>query len=298
MSLDKITHIDIFLESLQHLSDNTRKAYLRDISDFRSFCENNGIENWADMDGRRMRVYVAERHRQGLGARSLQRRLSAIRAFYRFLVVRGLAKNNPAQGIITPKTGRKLPHVLDVDQSAQLLEITEQDSLAVRDRAILELMYSCGLRLSELVGLNLDSVDQADTVVTVTGKGNKTRMIPVGSHALTALNTWLGTRAQMAGVDEQALFVSKRGSRISTRSVQQRLQQWAVKQGLPFHVHPHMLRHSFATHILESSSDLRAVQELLGHADISTTQVYTHLDFQHLAEVYDAAHPRARKKSK
>lgn len=298
MNPDQISQVDVFMESLHHLSENTRKAYLRDMSDFSSYCQDHDIEKWTDMDGRRMRAFVAERHRQGLGGRSLQRRLSAIRAFYRFLVRRGLAENNPAQGIITPKTGRKLPRVLDVDQSTQLVEIEEQDSLALRDRAILELMYSCGLRLSELVGLDLSSIDQGDAVVTVTGKGNKTRMLPVGSHALTALGKWLKEREKMAKAGEQALFVSKRGSRISSRSVQQRLRQWAVRQGLQSHVHPHMLRHSFATHILESSSDLRAVQELLGHADISTTQVYTHLDFQHLAQVYDEAHPRARKKSK
>lgn len=297
MHADQVSHFEAFLESLHHLSENTRKAYLRDMCDFREYCENNGVESWTDMDGRRMRSYVAERHRQGLSGRSLQRRLSAIRAFYRYLVRQGMAENNPAQGVMTPKTPRKLPSALDVDQSNQLVEIKEDDSLANRDRAMLELMYSCGLRLSELVNLDLNSIDYRDALVTVVGKGNKTRVIPVGSHALAAIQHWLKERSNMAAAGEDALFVSKRGTRISHRSVQQRLQQWAVKQGLHGHVHPHMLRHSFATHILESSSDLRAVQELLGHADISTTQVYTHLDFQHLAQVYDEAHPRARKKS-
>ena len=298
MQAEQNSHYLAFFESLNHLSENTQKAYVRDMSDFRDYCEKNGVANWGEMDGRRMRSYVAERHRQGLGGRTLQRRLSAIRAFYRFLVKQGHAENNPAQGIVTPKTVRKLPKALDVDQSKQLVEIREQDPLANRDRAILELMYSCGLRLSELVNLDMDSLDQRDALVTVTGKGNKTRVIPVGSHALAAIQLWLKQRNNMAAPDEKALFVSKRGSRISHRSVQQRLQQWALKQGLHGHVHPHMLRHSFATHILESSSDLRAVQELLGHADISTTQVYTHLDFQHLAQVYDEAHPRARKKQR
>ena len=297
MQTEQNSFFDAFIESLHHLSENTRKAYLRDMSDFRTYCENNNVQKWTEMDGRRMRSYVAERHRQGLGGRSLQRRLSAIRAFYRYLVRQGHAENNPAQGVITPKTARKLPKVLDVDESKQLVEINEQDSLSSRDRAMLELMYSCGLRLSELVNLDLGSVDYGDALVTVTGKGNKTRVIPVGSHALAALTKWLAERSKMVASGEEALFVSKRGTRISHRSVQQRLQQWAVKQGLHGHVHPHMLRHSFATHILESSSDLRAVQELLGHADISTTQVYTHLDFQHLAQVYDEAHPRARKKN-
>lgn len=296
MHVNEAAKLEDFMQSLLHLSANTQKAYQRDMQDFRSFCETRGIGKWTDMDGRQMRAYVAERHRQGLGGRSLQRRLSAVRAFYRFLIVGGLADNNPAQGIASPKTPRKLPRVLDVDQSAQLVEISENDPLALRDRAILELMYSCGLRLSELVNLDVDSIDYRDALVTVTGKGSKTRMVPVGKHALKALDSWLGKRAELVKKDGKALFVSKRGTRISTRSVQVRLRQWAVKQGLQSHVHPHMLRHSFATHILESSSDLRAVQELLGHADISTTQVYTHLDFQHLARVYDAAHPRARKK--
>jgi len=250
------------------------------------------------MDGRRIRAYVAQRHRQGLGGRSLQRKLSAIRAFYRYLLRQGTVKANPAQGILTPKTARKLPHTLDVDQSAQLVEIKGDDILTLRDRAILELLYSCGLRLSELVNLDTCSIDHADGLVTVTGKGNKTRILPIGRQARQALQSWLKVRAGLAAEEQAALFVSRRGSRISARNIQQRLRQWAVKQGIATHVHPHMLRHSFATHILESSSDLRAVQELLGHADISTTQVYTHLDFQHLARVYDQAHPRAHKKNR
>ncbi len=298
MQPTEIAHIDAFMKSLLHLSEHTRKAYLRDIHNFRNYCESNNIAKWRDMDGRQIRGFVAQRHRQGLGGRSLQRNLSAIRAFYRYLTKIGAAAHNPAQGVVTPKTPKKLPNTLDVDQCAQLVEIKNDDVLSLRDHAILELMYSCGLRLSELVNLNLDSIDLADAIVTVTGKGNKTRMIPVGRQALEALQRWFKVRASLAGNEEKALFVSRRGSRISARSIQQRLRQWSVKQGLGTHVHPHMLRHSFATHILESSSDLRAVQELLGHADISTTQVYTHLDFQHLARVYDKAHPRAHKKNK
>ena len=298
MRQTETSHIDAFLKSLHYLSEQTRKAYLRDISYFHEYCADRGIENWRDIDGRQIRGFVTQRHRQGISGRSLQRNLSAIRAFYSYLIKINAAKNNPAQGIVTPKTPKKLPNTLDVDQSAQLIEIKGDDILTVRDRAILELMYSCGLRLSELVSLDLNSIDITDAVVTVTGKGNKTRILPVGRQAIAATQTWLKQRAGLAAVDEIALFVSKRGSRISPRSVQQRLRQWSVKQGLGTHVHPHMLRHSFATHILESSSDLRAVQELLGHADISTTQVYTHLDFQHLAKVYDQAHPRAQKKTK
>jgi integrase/recombinase XerC len=294
----EINHIDAFIKSLHHLSEQTRKAYLRDIGNFRGYCDLRNVESWRDVDGRQIRAYVSQRHRQGIGGRSLQRNLSAIRAFYRYLMKIKVVKNNPAQGIVTPKTAKKLPNTLDVDQSAQLVEIKADDLLSVRDKAMFELMYSCGLRLSELVSLNLDSIDLGDAVVTVTGKGNKTRILPVGQHAIQATQSWLKQRANLAAADENALFVSQRGSRISSRNIQQRLRHWSKKQGLDTHVHPHMLRHSFATHVLESSGDLRAVQELLGHADISTTQVYTHLDFQHLAKVYDQAHPRAQKKTK
>ena len=261
------------------------------------YCDSQGIGSWADLDGRQLRSFIAKRHRQGIGGRSLQRNLSAIRAFYRYLIQSNVVSHNPAHGIVTPKTAKKLPKTLDTDEAVQLVEIKDTGSLSIRDKAIWELMYSSGLRLSELVGLNLDSIDFGDGIVTVTGKGNKTRKVPIGRHAIKAVKQWLKDRAQMTDAEQQALFVSNRGTRISQRSVQSRLRDWAIKQGLSTHVHPHMLRHSFATHILESSSDLRAVQELLGHADISTTQVYTHLDFQHLAKVYDKAHPRAKKGS-
>lgn len=297
MDKNQLAHIEAFLKSLHHLSPHTRKAYQRDLRCFQNYCDDQKICSWKEADGRQLRGFVAQQHRQGKSGRSLQRNLSAIRAFYRYLINQGLAGHNPARGIVTPKSARKLPKALDVDQSAQLMEIKGEDVLVVRDRAILELMYSCGLRLSELVSLNMDSIDRNDALVTVIGKGNKTRVIPVGREAIQALDMWLKFRNGQAKQGESALFVSSRGTRISTRTIQQRLRQWSVKQGLGTHVHPHMLRHSFATHILESSSDLRAVQELLGHADISTTQVYTHLDFQHLARVYDQAHPRAQKKS-
>ncbi len=290
------SRIGTFLETLQHLSPLTRTAYQRDLKILLEFCDVQDINHWQDIDGRLMRNFVAWRHRQGIGGRSLQRNLSAIRAFYRYLIDQGLAKQNPGTGVFAPKTGRKLPKVLDPDQAAQLVDIDAKDTLSIRDRAILELMYSSGLRLSELINLNLDSIDYADSLVTVTGKGKKTRNVPVGRHAISALKAWLKVRQEFAESDELAIFISSRGKRISPRSVQQRLKQWAVRQGLAGHVYPHMLRHSFATHLLESSGDLRAIQELLGHADISTTQIYTHLDFQHLARVYDKAHPRAQKK--
>jgi len=288
--------IERFLETLNHLSVNTRNAYRCDLSFLVCYCGREGIDTWRALDAGHIRAFIAWRHRQGIGGRSLQRSLSAVRAFYRFLADEGVVTHNPAEGIYAPKTPRKLPKVLDVDQTTRLVDINAADPLAQRDRAILELMYSSGLRLSELVALNMDEVDLDDAIVGVTGKGNKRRYVPIGRYAVDALNRWLQIRGGLASSEETALFVSRRGKRLGARAVQERLRQWAIRQGLPTHVHPHMLRHSFASHLLESSGDLRAVQELLGHADIRTTQVYTHLDFQHLAKVYDAAHPRARKK--
>jgi len=288
--------LESYIKTLHHLSDHTRSAYQRDLAHVQNYCDKHDIRLWSDLDGRQLRGFVAERHRQGIGGRSIQRNLSAIRSFYRHLVKEAKVKNNPAEGIIAPKSPHKLPKVLDADQTIQLVEINEEDTLAIRDRAMLELIYSSGLRLAELISLNLNDIDFDDRIVTVTGKGNKTRIVPVGRHAIKAIKRWLKRRTVMTNESEQALFISSRGKRISPRSVQDRLKQWAIKQGLPIHVHPHMLRHSFASHLLESSGDLRAVQELLGHADISTTQVYTHLDFQHLAQVYDKTHPRAHRK--
>jgi len=287
-----------FLGTLHHLSARTREAYQRDLAQLLKYCIDTGVPAWDKLDGRQLGSFIAGRHRNGIGGKSLQRNLSAIRSFYRYLIKLDLASRNPAQGIITPKTPKRLPRTLDVDQTGQLVEIRDTDPLALRDRAILELIYSSGLRLSELTGLDLDSIDLEDAVVTVTGKGNKTRKVPIGKLAIQALQGWLVVRQEYAPGGESALFVSQRGVRISPRSVQLRLQEWAIKQGLATRVNPHMLRHSFATHMLESSGDLRAVQELLGHADISTTQIYTHLDFQHLARVYDKSHPRAKKPRK
>jgi len=296
MNQQEASRIDLFLGTLQHLSDHTRKSYQRDLKVLLEFVNGQEVHQWNELDGRQIRSFVAWRHRQGIGGRSLQRNLSATRAFYRYLIGEGVAQHNPAEGVRAPKSPKKLPKLLDVDQAAQLLEIDDKDPLAIRDKAILELMYSSGLRLSELVMLNIDSLDLVDAVVTVVGKGKKTRVVPIGKQARKAIEQWFKCRDKMANDEEFAVFVSQRGNRISRRSIQQRLKLWAMKQGITNHVNPHMLRHSFASHLLESSGDLRAVQELLGHADISTTQVYTHLDFQHLANVYDDAHPRARKK--
>ena len=296
MRESEIAKIDAFLGTLQHLSVHTRKAYAGDLAFFLNYCKELDVVKWQDLDGRQVRGYITQRHRQGTGGRSLRRNLSSIRAFYKYLLSKGEVTKNPAEGITTPKTEKRLPKTLDVDQTSRLVEIKGDKALTLRDRAILELMYSSGLRLAECVSLDIYSVDIRDGLVTVTGKGSKTRKVPVGNYALEAVSAWLKVRPQLAALDETALFVSTRGKRLSARSVQQRMRHWALKQGLDTNVHPHMLRHSFATHLLESSGDLRAVQELLGHADISTTQVYTSLDFQHLASVYDQTHPRARKK--
>jgi integrase/recombinase XerC len=227
----------------------------------------------------------------------VQRRLSATRGFFNYLVREGVVPNNPAVDVRAPKTAKRLPGTLDVDAITRLLEIPGTDALAVRDRAIMELFYSSGLRLAELVGLDLGSLDLADRTVRVLGKGSKTRIVPVGRKACDAARAWLRERARMAGVDETALFVGQNGTRLKARAIQLRIAHWAKRCGLPSRVYPHLFRHSFATHLLESSKDLRGVQELLGHADIATTQIYTHLDFAHLARTYDASHPRAKRKS-
>lgn len=298
MQASEAARIDQFLETLSHLSEHTRKAYRRDLSNLLEFGKTHELNTWGEIDGRLMRSFVAWRHRQGIGGKSLQRNLSAVRAFYRFLIDRKVVSQNPAQGILAPKSPRKLPRSLDVDQTAQLLLIEDTSTLAIRDRAMLELMYSSGLRLSELVGLNMGNLDLADGLVTVIGKGKKTRTVPVGRYARKALQNWFEARKQLVKGEEQAVFLNQRGKRLGARAFQLRLKEWAIKQGIQESVHPHMLRHSFASHLLESSEDLRAVQELLGHANISTTQIYTHLDFQHLAQVYDQAHPRAQRKKR
>jgi len=248
------------------------------------------------MDSEHFRAFSASSYRKGLSARSIQRRLSACRTFFRYLIREKHVEVHPVTDVSAPKGKKRLPENLDADRMARLLDIQGKGPLVDRDRAILELLYSSGLRLSELTGLNCGDVDMMDATVRVTGKGNKDRIIPVGRQALQALRQWDQSRLLLAGNDEKALFVSNRGTRLSTRSVQARVSHWARRQGIDTHVYPHLFRHSFATHLLESSHDLRGVQELLGHANISTTQVYTHLDFQHLAQIYDQTHPRARKK--
>ncbi|MBJ6135979.1 tyrosine recombinase XerC [Marinobacter litoralis] len=288
---------------LNHLSSEKRHSprtcehYLRDLQRLGAWLPTVGIERWSRLTSHDVRRYVANLSKAGLGGRSIARHLSSIRRFYQFLLREGIAHDNPALDIRAPKSGRRLPKVADVDQLNQLLDVNPDDPLEVRDLAMFELMYSSGLRLSELAGLNLDAVDLAGGEVRVLGKGSKERLLPVGAKAAAAIRRWLKCRAQFVAGSEPAMFVSQRGNRLSLRSIQARLARWGSVQGADQRLHPHMLRHSFASHMLESSGDLRAVQELLGHADIATTQVYTHLDFQHLARVYDQSHPRARRRA-
>jgi integrase/recombinase XerC len=287
-----------YLKSEKRYSPHTTSNYQRDLDRFSQYCQQHNIENWRQVDSHLLRAYVAARHRNNISGRSLQRELSAIRSFFNFLCREYEVKNNPVIGVRAPKSARKLPTPLDADEMGQLLNVSKDTSLAIRDWAMMELMYSGGLRLAELISLDVDSLDMADDSVPVTGKGAKTRIVPIGRFAKESLTQWLAERVKLAKMTESALFVSRGGNRLSARSVQQRMKHWGQVQGIDSPVHPHRLRHSFASHLLESSGDLRAVQELLGHADISTTQIYTHIDFQHLAKVYDAAHPRARRTDK
>lgn len=284
-----------FLHFERGLSDNTRNNYERDIQQLITLSQPSSL---ASLKIAQIRKYVAMLHSKGLGGKSIARMLSSWRGFFDYLVQRHQFKDNPVIGMRAPKSPKTLPQALSIEQTNKLVEIADDDILSQRDHAILELFYSSGLRLSELVGLNLDQLDFSEGTVTVTGKGNKTRIVPLGSQAKHAIQNWLALRQQLLirNPNEKAVFVSKQGRRISGRNIQYRMKEWSIKQGINSSVHPHMLRHSFATHVLQSSGDLRAVQEMLGHANISTTQVYTHLDYQHLTKVYDAAHPRAKKK--
>ncbi|MCD7098333.1 tyrosine recombinase XerC [Stenotrophomonas sp. MMGLT7] len=289
--------IEAFLSHLQverRMSAHTLDAYRRDLSALADWAlQHADAAEVSALDSEQLRRFIADEHRRGLSPKSLQRRLSACRSFYAWLLRHGRIAVSPAASLRAPKAPRKLPQVLDADEAVRLVELPTDAPLGLRDRALLELFYSSGLRLSELCALRWRDLDFAGGTVTVLGKGNKQRSVPVGSHARKALLEW---RGESAAGNEAPVFPGRGGGPISQRAVQVRIKQLALRQGLYKHVHPHMLRHSFASHILESSGDLRGVQELLGHADIATTQIYTHLDFQHLAKVYDAAHPRARRR--
>lgn len=305
-----------YLSAERQLSPLTLGNYRRDLERLQQWFEQADPavlqqSLWCRLDERQLRRAIADLHAGGLSGRSLARLLSALRTFYRYLYREGVVTQNPALAVQAPKARRKLPQTLDVDQIGALLDNpvlnppsagpTEQDSssddpLQQRDLTMMELLYSSGLRVSELVSLNLSDLDLRDASLVVTGKGRKTRMLPIGRKALEALQRWLPLRRQLAGLDEPALFVGQQGKRLSSRSVEQRLNRQGKLAGVNGRVYPHRLRHSFASHLLESSGDLRAVQELLGHADIATTQIYTHLDFQHLMTVYEQSHPRAHRK--
>jgi integrase/recombinase XerC len=300
---DWMTRFLAHLNFERRLSSHTVSAYRHDLLTLLAFCERRDVKRWGALNNFQVRAFAAGEHAGGIAPRSIQRRLSAARTFYEYLMREGTAKNNPALDVRAPKTKKRLPATLDADQMGRLLDFRVDDTLSARDKAMMELFYSSGLRLSELVGLDVSGVDLQDRTVRVLGKGHKTRIVPVGRHAIAALKKWLTQRAELTQKNPSLssphsgpMFVGKTGRPLSVRAVQLRVGTWARRQGLTMHVHPHMFRHSFATHLLESSGDLRGVQELLGHADISTTQVYTHLDFQHLASVYDAAHPRARRR--
>ena len=285
------------LGTVRRASPHTISNYRRDLEKLTAHCLALKLSLWNELREHHLRSLVARLRQQGLSSRSLQRLLSSTRSFLRYLLKEQLIDQNPATAISAPKQSRNLPAVLDVDQLKHLLDSPPADILEVRDLAIMELFYSSGLRLSELVHLDIAQLDLEQGLTTVTGKGSKERTVPIGRAAVAALQRWLEQRPELAGADQTAVFVNHRGTRLSQRGIQQRLRRWAVQNGLGSHLHPHMLRHSFASHLLESSGDLRAVQELLGHANLSTTQIYTHVDFQHLAQVYDQSHPRARKKN-
>lgn len=292
--------IDLFINFLRiekQYSPHTLNAYRRDLESFAEYCRKSGISDWKQVDSESLRGFSRRTHSLGLQGRSIARGLSAVRVFFKFLIKESWVTHNPVQDVSAPKSAKKLPSVLDPDQVEHLVAIRDNSPLGARDRAMLELVYSAGLRVSELTALDVQSIEWSQGTVRVSGKGGKEREAMIGRKALQALEEWMSVRHRFCRSSaEQALFLNNRGERLSVRSVQLRFEQRAKEQGLDRHVHPHMLRHSFATHMLESSGDLRAVQELLGHANLATTQVYTHLDFQHLAKVYDAAHPRAKKK--
>ncbi len=315
-ALEWIARFRRYLTSERRFSPHTDANYARDLSALVSHCDHEGLEDWSKLTSHTIRHFAARQHASGLAPRSIQRRLSAVRSFYNFLLRERLPrlgakggidrcddpsiaaiKSNPGSEVRAPKAARKLPRTLDVERMTRLLEMPARDTLSARDRAIMELLYSSGLRLAEVVALDIDSL-QPDGTVRVIGKGRKERIVPVGRKAAAALAHWLKERGSFARPGENALFLSRNGSRLGARSVQLRVAHWGRARGLNVAVHPHLFRHSFATHVLESSQDLRAVQEMLGHASLATTQVYTHLDFQHLARIYEASHPRARKRKK
>ncbi len=298
-----MSQLDFYLQHLtfeRGLSALTCQNYARDIKLLESLVEESLTEKTSleHLQNAQIRRFIATLNSRGLSGKSIARALSAWRGYYNYLIHHHGFTQNPVMGLRAPKSPKTLPQALSVDQAVKFVDIKGDQLLEQRDHAILELFYSSGLRLAELVSLDIDMLDFSEGTVTVTGKGNKTRIIPMGNHAISAMQTWLHRRIEIsiAETNPKAVFVTKQGRRITPRAVQYRIKEWAIKQGININMHPHLLRHSFASHVLQSSQDLRAVQEMLGHANISTTQIYTHLDFQHLATMYDKAHPRAKKK--
>jgi len=284
-----------FIAFEKRLSSSSIKSYLRDINELLKLMGDKKLNSYSIED---IRKNIAILHSKGLSGKSLSRMISSWRGLFNFLIHKYQFNQNPTLGIKAPKSKKLLPQTLSVDQTIKLIDIKDNSFLGLRDHAILELFYSSGLRLSELVDININNINFDDGTITVTGKGNKERIIPVGTFAFKAIKKWLKSRKTINNLTpkNQILFLSKSGQKLTPRAIQYRLKFWAIKQGIPENIHPHLLRHSFASHLLQSSQDLRAVQELLGHANISTTQIYTHLDFQHLSKIYDKAHPRAKKK--
>jgi integrase/recombinase XerC len=295
-ALQWLERFERYLVTERRLSPHTLSAYRHDLVALRDWCDSNSITDWGQLDHQHVRTFAARSHARGLKGRSIQRRLAALRTFFSFLQREQAIRRNPGADVPAPKARKRLPNTLDVDQMAKLLAFEPANALEVRDLALMELFYSGGLRLTELISLKLRDLDLSEGSARVLGKGNKERIAPIGSKASKALKRWLKERTALARPDCEALFVGRNGSALSARAVQLRVAARARAQGLPQRVHPHLFRHSFATHLLESSRDLRGVQELLGHANISTTQVYTHLDFQHLARTYEKAHPRAKRR--
>jgi len=289
----------VYSQQVRRLSEHTLSSYQRDLTSCAEWLAQQAVHQWPEVKKHHIRQYSAFLFRRGLSSSSIQRQLSSIRSLFRYLVHEGHCYDNPADGVSAPKKPQRLPRILDAETLNEALNRGAQehdDPLKIRDQAIIELLYSSGLRLSEVVNLDISALDRREGVVRVTGKGNKTRVVPVGSAALEAIRLWLRVRSQLTSDEaENALFLNHRGQRLGPRGLQKRLKEYGVEQGLQQSLHPHMLRHSFASHLLESSGDMRALQELLGHADLATTQIYTHLDFQYLAKAYDTAHPRAKK---
>ncbi|WP_430520657.1 tyrosine recombinase XerC [Aliivibrio sp.] len=285
-----------FLRSERGLSVTTQRNYQQQLTIIAEQFIELGLTEWQNVDASWVRQVASRGKRDGLKASSISTRLSSLRSFFDFMILRGELSANPAKGVSAPKRARPLPKNIDVDELAQLLEVVDDNPLAIRDRAMMELMYGAGLRLAELVTIDVRDIDLVRGEVRVIGKGDKERKAPVSGQAKIWVEHWLNVRSQLIKQQESALFLSKLGCRISHRNVQKRMKEWGIKQGIASHVSPHKLRHTFATHLLESSGNLRAVQELLGHENIATTQIYTHLDFQHLAQAYDQAHPKAKRK--